>query len=123
LEWLELGARWILGLQFIFWGANGFFHWKAIPPSSDFIQRFGDICIESRFIMPTVKVFEIVFGILLLTGFGTLIGLIFLGPIVFMITCLHIFHNPKWPLVVLPILIPYLVVLLLHENHFQFLLH
>ena len=123
MEWLELGARWILGLQFIFWGANGFFHWIAIPPSSDFIQRFGDICIESKFIMPTVKVFEIVFGVLLLTGFATQIALIFLGPIVFVICGLHFFHNPKWIPVILPILIPFLVVLLLHENNFQVLLH
>ncbi|MBC7371776.1 MAG: DoxX family membrane protein [Bdellovibrionaceae bacterium] len=123
MEWLELGARWILGLQFLFWGANGFFHWIAIPPSSDFINRFTNVCIESKFIMPVVKSFEIIFGALLLTGYGTQIALIFLGPIVFMISALHIVHNKKWSLAVLPILIPFLVTLVLHGSSLQVLLH
>lgn len=73
--------------------------------------------------MPTVKLFEIAFGALLLTGVGIQIAIIFLSPIIFMIAGLHILHNPKWAPVVLPVLIPFLVLLVLHENKFEALLH
>lgn len=115
MAWLELIFRWILGLQLVFWGLNGFFHWKSIPPSTDFINRFSEICVQSRFIMPTVKVFEILFGFLLLTGTHTSLALIALGPIIFVVTGLHAVHNPQrsWE-VVLPISLPFVGVLLLN---------
>jgi uncharacterized membrane protein YphA (DoxX/SURF4 family) len=123
LEWFDLICRWVLGLQLLFWGLNGFFHWVVPPSESSFVTRFGDLCAESRFIMPTVKVFEILFGALLLTGYGTLVSLIFLGPIIFVITGLHFFHNPKWWRVVVPITGPYILVLLMQEGHMRWLLH
>jgi uncharacterized membrane protein YphA (DoxX/SURF4 family) len=123
LMWLEIICRWLLGLQFLFWGLNGFFHWRAVPPSADFIQRFADLCGESKFIMPTVKVFEIIFGALLLSGYSTILALIFLGPIVFVITGLHLLHNRKWWEIILPISAPYLLILLFQEERLLVLLH
>jgi uncharacterized membrane protein YphA (DoxX/SURF4 family) len=122
-DWIELTCRWILGLQLTFWGLNGFFHWMKIPPSDDFITRFGDLCFESKFIMPTVKIFEILFGIALLTGWGTMLSLIMLGPIVFVISGLHLFHNKKWWEVLIPISLPYLILVVLNISEFQVLLH
>jgi len=110
LEWIEIILRWILGMQFLFWGLNGFFRWKSIPPSGDFVGRFGDVCFESKFILPVVKIFEIFFGAALLTGHGTLASLIFLGPLVFVISGLHLFHNPRWWEVIVPITLPYLAI-------------
>jgi len=123
LEWFEIGCRWALGLQLLFWGLNGFFKWKAIPPSADFIDRFTDICIQSKFIMPSVKIIEIVFGFILLTGYGTLLALVFLGPIVFLITGLHFFHNKKRWGVIIPITGPYLLLIFSQQSHFLALFH
>jgi uncharacterized membrane protein YphA (DoxX/SURF4 family) len=123
ISWIEILLRWILGLQFAFWGLNGFFRWLPIPPSSDFINRFSDLCYESGFILPTVKIFEIVFGLLLLSGSRTLIALIMLGPIVFVISGLHLFHNSRKSWQVLgPISIPYLLLVVLDWALFKNLL-
>lgn len=122
LAWFEILLRWTLGLQLLFWGLNGFFHWKPIPPSSDFIGRFSDLCHESRFILPTVKIFEIVFGFLLLTGSGTLLALVGLAPIIFVISGLHAFHNNKAWQVLLPITLPYLLLSILNWTMFKTLL-
>jgi uncharacterized membrane protein YphA (DoxX/SURF4 family) len=122
ITWVEILLRWFFGLQMVFWGLNGFFHWKPIPRSEDFITRFSDLCLESRFLLPTVKVFEIFFGALLLSGSGILVSLIFLGPIVFVITGLHLFHNPKAWQVLLPITVPFLLIVILNWRSIQTLL-
>ncbi|MBK9323082.1 MAG: hypothetical protein IPM97_09120 [Bdellovibrionaceae bacterium] len=118
MEWLEIGCRWALGLQLLFWGLNDFFKWKAIPKSADFIDHFTNICVQSKFIMPSVKTIEIVFGFALLTGYGTLLALVFLGPIVFLITGLHLFHNKERWSVIIPITGPYLLLLFTQQNYF-----
>jgi uncharacterized membrane protein YphA (DoxX/SURF4 family) len=122
VAWIETILRWTLGLQMLFWGLNGFFNWKPIPRSDDLITRFADLCYESRFILPTVKIFEIVFGALLLTGSGTLVALIFLGPIIFVITGLHLFHNKKGWQVIFPITVPFVLLVLLNGSLFKNLL-
>lgn len=116
ISWIEILLRWILGLQLVFWGLNGFFNWKPIPRSDDFITRFADLCFESRFILTSVKWVEIIFGALLLTGSGTLISLVFLGPIVFVISGLHFFHNKKSWQVLVPITLPYVLVVIMNWN-------
>ncbi|MDG0815184.1 hypothetical protein [Bdellovibrio svalbardensis] len=114
LDYIEIICRWAFGLQMAFWGLNGFFHWVAIPPSGDGVTRFTEACIETRFIMPTVKMIEVVCGLLLLCKFAVLLNLLIFAPIVFVITMLHFFHNPKpWP-VVLPITVPFLVAFSSH---------
>ena len=120
-EWIELVVRWMLGLQLLFWGLNGFFHWKQTPPSNDFINEFTDACLRSKFIMPVVKIFETVFGALLLTGVGTLVALIALGPIISVISGLHLFHNRRAWEVLLPITLPFLVIAILNFEKLKLL--
>jgi uncharacterized membrane protein YphA (DoxX/SURF4 family) len=113
IEHIELALRWILGLQLTFWGLNGFFHWRPIPPSAKAIDNFTITCIESRFIMPTVKTFEIVFGIFLLMGFAIPLALMMLSPIIFVITGLHSLHNKKSWEVLVPITLPFIALAIL----------
>ncbi|MNJ91298.1 hypothetical protein D3C87_89490 [compost metagenome] len=119
MEWFEIALRWVFGLQMVFWGINGFFHWVIIPPSGDVIQSFSEACIKTRFIMPTVKVLEIGAGALLLAGVAVPLCLILFAPLVFVITGLHIFHNPKPWSVILPISFPYVILLLLYTKNFS----
>lgn len=113
-DWMDLGLCWVLGLQFIFWGFNGFFHWKSIPPSPPFIEHFSEACVQSKFIMPLVKILEIVGGVLLLTKYYAFLGLYLLAPIVVVISGLHWFHNQKksWQ-VLLPISLPFAFLLII----------
>ena len=89
MDYIEIACRWIFGAQMVFWGLNGFFHFLAIPPSSDVITRFTEACLETKFIMPTVKVIEVLCGALLILKVAVPISLIFFSPIIFVITLLH----------------------------------
>lgn len=111
MEWIEIICRWVLGLQLVFWGLNGFFHWKQIPPSAEPIDAFVEACIKTKFIMPTVKIFEITFGALLLTGSWTFVAWVALAPVVFVVTGLHAIYNKRFWEVLVPITLPFLVVL------------
>lgn len=114
LDYIEIACRWIFALQMIFWGLNGFFNWVQIPPSSEGVTRFAQACVDTRFIMPTVKVIEIICGILLLIKFAMILNLMIFAPIIFVITLLHLIHNPKpWP-VVLPVSLPFAIMFLIH---------
>ena len=123
MEYLELALRWIFGLQMAFWGLNGFFHWVKIPPSSATIEKFTQACIDTGFIMPTVKVLEIVAGLLLIFNFSTALCLAVLAPIMFVITGLHVFHNPKPGAVLLPLVLPYAALWLLDSVVFLRIFH
>ncbi|HEX7675470.1 MAG TPA: hypothetical protein VF412_14940 [Bdellovibrio sp.] len=109
--YIELVCRWIFSLQMIFWGLNGFFNWINIPPSGEGVGKFVQACIDTRFIMPTVKILEIVSGILLLCSFLVILNIFIFAPIVFGITMLHVLHNPKPWGVVLPIAVPFAIIL------------
>jgi len=114
MDYFELALRWILGMQLTFWGLNGFFQWKQIPPSPAAIDKFVVACIESRIIMPTVKIFEIIFGIFLLANFAVPLALVMLAPIVFVISALHVFYNKKAWEVVVPLTLPFGMLLAFH---------
>ena len=121
LEWLDIGSRFVLGAQLAFAGLNGFFHWIPIPPSSPVIDQFSKAMIDSKFIMPLVKICEITFGLLLVAGLFVPLSLIVLGPIVLLITGLHLWHNEKPWGVCLPITLPYLIALALNFDSLRFL--
>lgn len=114
LEYIEIFCRWAFALQMTFWGLNGFFSWIQIPPSGEGVNNFVEACIKTRFIMPTVKLIEIICGAFLMLKFAVLLNILLFAPIVFVITGLHLLHNPKpWP-VIAPITIPFLVIFFWH---------
>jgi uncharacterized membrane protein YphA (DoxX/SURF4 family) len=117
MMWVEVIFRWILGLQLVFWGLNSIFHWRPIPPSSAAINDFTEACIKTKFIMPTVKLIEIAGGLLLLAGFHIDIALTALAPLIFVITGLHVLFNKKSWEVLIPITLPYLVLMIALLNH------
>ncbi len=118
MDYIEIACRWIFGLQMVFWGLNGFFHFLPIPPSSAVITRFTEACLETKFIMPTVKVIEVLCGALLIFKVAVPLSLISFSPIVFVITLLHLLHTPKpWPVVV-PISLPFAVLIGIHAQTF-----
>ncbi|WP_295903807.1 hypothetical protein [uncultured Bdellovibrio sp.] len=122
-EYIEIIFRWAFGLQMVFWGLNGFFYWVKIPPSGPVIDKFVEACIETKFIMPIVKLVEIFFGAFLLLGFAVPLSLTVFAPLIFVITGLHLFHNPKHWGVLGPITVPYLVLIFLHGGTLLRLVH
>lgn len=121
--YFELVLRILFGLQMVFSGLNGFFHWMAIPPSGPVITKFVEACYETKFIMPVVKLMEIFFGLFLIIGFMTPASLLILAPVIFVITGLHLFHNPKPWMVLGTCSAPYLILLTLHSGTWLRLIH
>ena len=118
MDYIEIACRWIFGLQMVFWGLNGFFHFLPIPPSSPTITRFTEACIEAKFIMPTVKVIEILCGALLIFKVAVPLSLICFSPIMFVVTLLHLIHNPKPWAVLAPLSAPFAILIALHAQTF-----
>ncbi|MEK2689170.1 hypothetical protein [Bdellovibrio sp. GT3] len=114
MEIIETACRVVFGLQMVFWGLNGFFNWLKIPPSPPVIERFVGACYETRFIMPTTKIAEILLGLLMIVGFAVPLTILLIAPIVFVITFLHLLHNPKPWGVVIPITLPFAIVVGFH---------
>jgi uncharacterized membrane protein YphA (DoxX/SURF4 family) len=122
-DYIEIGLRWIFGLQMVFWGLNGFFNWIKMPPASPVIERFVQACIESRFIMFSVKMVEIIFGVFLLLGFVVPFSLLVFAPLLFVISGLHSLHNPKPWGILISYTLPYTILLLIHSSTLLRLFH
>lgn len=123
MDYAEIFFRWAFSVQMIFWGFNGFFQWLPVPPANPVIDRFVQACNETRFIMPTVKIFEIIFGVLLLFSVAIPLCLMAFAPIMLVITGLHALHNPKGFQVLVPLGIPYAVLILYHHHGLLRLVH
>lgn len=123
MEYFELSCRWIFGLQMAFWGLNGFFHWIKIPAASPKFEKFVDSCIEVGFIMPSVKLLEILFGLFLVLNILVPFSLVVFAPIMFVIAGLQILHNPKPWGVLMTIVLPYLVLISFHRDSLLRLVH
>lgn len=123
IDYIEIVFRWIFGLQMFFWGLNGFFHWVKNPPSSSRIEAFTQACIDTGFIMPVVKMLEILGGAFLLLQFGTTLTLVAFAPLIFVISGLHILHNPKPWGVLATTTLPYLVLVFFHNSALLRLVH
>ena len=90
---VALIARILLGLVFVVFGLNGFFHFIPMPEMNDTAgQFFGALTAGSY--LKVVKVLEIVGGALLLLG-RTSLGLVILTPIVANILLFHLFIEPS----------------------------
>lgn len=83
-------SRLLLGLIFIVFGLNGLYTFIPVPEYHPFME----IMVSTRFIV-VVKVFEIISGILLVSGRFTVVALIILGPIVVNILLYHLFIDPR----------------------------
>lgn len=103
-----------IALQMIFWGLNGFFNWLPPPPSGEVIENFVKACYETRFIMPTVKLLELVAGVLLLIPQTQSLGVILITPIVFGITGLQVLHHPKPLFIISVLIVPFWLLFALH---------
>lgn len=106
----------LYGLFWLWSGLNSIFHWQAVPHVSDKMDRFVNACMDTGFIMPTVKLVEILVGILFIFSL-TIAGLLFISPIVFGVIGLHIVYNKKPIPMILIVMGPY-AILALSERFF-----
>ena len=85
-------ARTLLGLVFVVFGFNGFFHFIPMgplpPPDSPAGMFFA--AVSTTGYMKVVFLFQIIGGLLLLLNFLPVLGLVILCPIIFNIVLFHV---------------------------------
>jgi putative oxidoreductase len=82
-------ARCLLGLIFLVFGLNGFFHFLHTPGPTGVAAQFFDAIFVSHFYV-VIFLLQIVPALLLSNRYVPL-ALTILGPIIFNIVCVHIF--------------------------------
>ena len=83
-------ARYLLGLIFLVFGLNGFFHFLHTPgPTGVAAQFFGAIFVSHFYVV--IFLLQIVPALLLLANRYVPLALTILGPIIFNIVCIDLF--------------------------------
>ena len=91
MRFVIIGARVILGLTFVVFGLNGFFHFIPNPEASEPMTAFMTALGETGYFMVVVKLVEVISGLMILTGRFLPLGLILLAPVSVNILLVHVF--------------------------------
>lgn len=87
-------CRVIMGLLFVVFGLNGFFHFIPMDqPMPELAQKVMGTFAETKYLLPLIKGTEIVAGLLFLIGLVPL-ALIVIAPVLVNIIAFHIFVAP-----------------------------
>jgi putative oxidoreductase len=87
-------ARVLLGLMFVVFGSNIFFHFIPMPPQKPSLATdFSKALMESHY-MYVVGFLQVAGGLLILIGRYVPLGLTLLGPVIVNILLFHIFLEP-----------------------------
>ncbi len=101
--------RVFLGLIYVIFGINGFLQFLPMPELPEAAGSLMGAFMMTGYMLPFIKITEIVGGLLLLTGFRRPLGAVVLAPITLNIFFFHLFLTPGASNLVLP-----LVMVLLH---------
>lgn len=99
-------GRVLMGLMFLFASITFLFKLITPPPMEGAMKVFNDGLEASRYIMPTVKVIELLCGLCFVTGFFVPLAAVVIFPIIVNIVGVHLFLAPQG----LPIAIGLLVI-------------
>jgi len=89
-----LGARIVLGLIFVVFGLNFFFHFIPMPEMPENAGAFMGALGATGYMFYLIKAVEIIGGLMLLAGMYVPLALILLAPIVVNIFAFHLFLEP-----------------------------
>lgn len=92
---VRTGARIILGLLFLVFGVNFFFHFIPQPMPPEQAMKFMGGLMAAPYFFPLMKGIEILAAILLLANFAVPFALILLSPIVVQIFLYHTILDPS----------------------------
>lgn len=89
-----LVARLLLGLLFLTFGLNGFFHFIPMPPPSGLAGQYLGSLFVSHYLV-AVFLLEVIGGALLVVGRFVALGLVLLGPVLVNILLFHSLMAPE----------------------------
>jgi putative oxidoreductase len=87
-------ARYLLGLIFLVFGANGFLHFIPLPPPPGVAGQFMGALFVSHLLV-VVFLLELIPAILLLAGRYVPLALVLLAPVIVNILLFHAFMAPS----------------------------
>src|SRR5213594_4018632 len=88
-------VRVLLGLMFVVFGSNIFFHFLPMPPPpATLAGDFTKALMQSHYLY-VVGLLQVAGGLLLLIGRYVPLGLTLLGPVIVNILLFHIFLDPS----------------------------
>jgi putative oxidoreductase len=87
-------ARYLLGLIFVVFGANGFLHFIPMPLPSGVAGQFMGALFMSH-VLVVIFLLQLIGGILLLVGRYVPLALVLLGPVIVNIVLFHAFMAPS----------------------------
>jgi hypothetical protein len=94
MKFAVLIARILLGLLFLVFGLNGFFHFIPMPPPTGLAgQYMGALFVSHYLLVPFLL--QVVGGALLLANRYVPLGLLLLGPVLVNIVLFHSFMAPE----------------------------
>ena len=116
---VTLIARLLLGLIFLFFGLNGFFHFLDMgPPPSGLAGQFIVALAQSKYFL-VVAALQVVGGALLLVNRYVPLALVLLGPVIVNIVLYHLFLNITGLAMAIVVTILWAVVFYSHRQYFS----
>ncbi|MCM2315425.1 MAG: DoxX family protein [Thermoanaerobaculia bacterium] len=88
-------VRWLMGLLFLFASITYFFKLITPPPLTGSMKTFNDGLEASVYLLPTVKVFELVCGTLFVSGKFIPLATVLIAPIIVNIFFVGVFLAPE----------------------------
>lgn len=87
--------RTLMGLLFLFASVTYLFNLITPPPMTGPMKVFTDGLEASRYMMPTVKVIELLCGLAFVSGYFVPLATVVIAPIIVNIVCVHAFLAPE----------------------------
>jgi putative oxidoreductase len=87
-------ARNLLGLIFLVFGLNGFFHFLPMPPPTGLAAQYFGVLFVSHYMVP-VFLLQLIGGALLLANRFVPLALVLLGPVIVNILLFHFLMSPS----------------------------
>jgi uncharacterized membrane protein YphA (DoxX/SURF4 family) len=88
-------ARVLMGLLFLFASITYLFKLITPPPLTGDMKIFNDGLMASGYMMPTVKVIELLCGLAFVTGFFVPLAAVVITPVIVNIVLVHAFLAPE----------------------------
>ena len=112
----SLIARLLLGLIFLVFGLNGFFHFIPMPPPTGLAGQFFTALFLSHY---WVVIFglQVIGGVLLLINKYVPLALVLVGPVIANILCFHAFMAPAGLPLAIIVAILWTIVAVRHKQN------
>lgn len=94
MRMVRVAARYLLGVIFLVFGLNGFFHFLPMPPPTGTLAQFFGALFASGY-LNVIFALQIIPAALLLSGRYVPLALTLLGPVIVNILCVHILMAPS----------------------------